>query len=54
VESDDASDQQADATGDPALGEVYFYLVRPENDCGEGALGSSSSGPRPPALSCEL
>jgi len=53
VESDDASDEQADATVDPAPGEVHFYLVRPENECGEGPLGNATSGPRPPAPSCE-
>ncbi len=32
MESDDASDEQADATGDPAPGELQFFLVRPETD----------------------
>jgi hypothetical protein len=54
VETDDASDQQAGATADPASGELFFYLVRPENDCGAGPLGNATSGPRPPALACGL
>jgi hypothetical protein len=46
VESDDGSNTQATDASTPALGGVFFYLLRGENDCpsGQGTLGTNSAG----------
>jgi hypothetical protein len=48
VESDDASDTSASDAGLPAIGGIFFYLIRAENSCpgalGTGPLGYTSSG----------
>jgi hypothetical protein len=40
----DAAGTTAQDTQDPAAFEVYFYLVRAENNCGEGSIGAGRSG----------
>ena len=40
---------------DPAIpmnGQVFYYLVRAENPCGEGSLGVNSTGTPTPGRSC--
>jgi Tol biopolymer transport system component len=44
VESDDAADSVASDPATPLHGGSFFYLVRAENDCGPGGLGSGSDG----------
>jgi len=46
VESDDASDLEADVPGEPFSGQLYYYLVRAETDCpsGVGPLGACEGG----------
>jgi hypothetical protein len=44
VESDDVSDRTALDPDTPLPGAVYFYLVRAENGCGGGSLGTASDG----------
>ena len=41
VESDGADTTAVDSTG-LAPGEIAFYVVRPENSCGPGSLGTTS------------
>ncbi len=48
----DGSDSLAHDTANPAAGTLYFYLVRAENSCGLGPIGSSSEGEPPPAGDC--
>jgi hypothetical protein len=43
IESDGADTTAIDST-DLATGEIAFYLVRPENSCGLGSLGTTSEG----------
>jgi hypothetical protein len=60
LETNDDSDLIAVDPDVPQAGEVYYYLVRAENDCGEGPLGYRRDSvaqyswliPRPPAISC--
>jgi dipeptidyl aminopeptidase/acylaminoacyl peptidase len=44
VESDDGADRTAIDGDTPAPGATNHYLVRAENDCGPGGLGSGSDG----------
>jgi hypothetical protein len=46
VEEDDGTDTEAEDTDSPALGGVFYYLVRAENSCpvGEGSLGIGFDG----------
>jgi hypothetical protein len=44
VESDDGTDQTATDGDAPLSGRTWFYLVRAENACGPGTLGSRSDG----------
>jgi hypothetical protein len=44
LESDDASDTVALDPGVPGSGDVYHYLVRAVNVCGDGSLGQDSTG----------
>ena len=43
LETDISSNTATDA-GVPSLDEIFYYLVRAENDCGSGSLGLQSSG----------
>ena len=54
VETDDSANTVASDPQDPPPGGVYNYLVRPENGCGVGTLGDSSTAPRPPGIPCGL
>lgn len=51
VETDDTDTTAQDATT-PAAGVVFYYLVRAENDCGEGSLGTRSDGVERTGTSC--
>ncbi len=51
VESDDGVDTQSFHMGDPLPGEVYNFLIRPENGCG-GYGGSNSAGVTRPIAPC--
>ena len=44
LEGNDGSNKLAVDKDIPAVGEVFFYLVRSENDCSEGTLGRDSAG----------
>lgn len=44
IESDDGTDTQATVTPVPGPGKARYFLVRAQNACGQGTLGSSSSG----------
>jgi len=44
VESNDGSNTIAADASLPATGTAFFYLVRAEDSCGQGSLGTSSSG----------
>jgi hypothetical protein len=48
VESDDGTDRVAVDVQPPSAGQIFFYLVRADNDCafGEGSLGTGNGGPR--------
>ncbi len=52
IETDDGADLVAVDTEVPGQGVVFYYLIRAENDCGVGAVGNATSGPRPPARDC--
>lgn len=43
IEDDGADTTASDSTG-LAVGEIAFYVVRPENSCGLGSLGTTSEG----------
>jgi hypothetical protein len=43
IEPDGADTTAIDST-DPAAGEIAFYVVHPENSCGNGSLGTTSEG----------
>jgi hypothetical protein len=45
VETDEFDRITSDGTV-PAAGTVLYYLIRVENGCPDGNMGSSSSGPR--------
>jgi hypothetical protein len=51
VETDGGDRLTSDATP-PAAGSVLFYLIRVENACPEGNLGTGEGGPRT-GLICE-
>jgi hypothetical protein len=53
LESDD-TDTRADDTAGPPVGQAFFYLVRAENDCGDGTLGFRSDGVERTGVSCGL
>jgi hypothetical protein len=42
VETDDGTDAVAADTDSLAPGDLFYYLVRAENDCGSGSLGEGS------------
>jgi hypothetical protein len=46
VESDDGSDESAVDIQSPAPAQLFFYLVRADNDCAfvEGSLGAATGG----------
>ncbi|HKY32599.1 MAG TPA: hypothetical protein VJV23_08700 [Candidatus Polarisedimenticolia bacterium] len=44
VETDDGMDTSATDADMPGLNQIYFYLVRAGNPCGEGSLGSGTDG----------
>jgi hypothetical protein len=54
VESDDGADLMASDVEQPAVGSVFYYLVRAQNACpdGEGPAGYDSTGAEHPAGSC--
>ena len=52
IETDDSTDTQVVTSGVPASGQLYFYLVRAENDCGIGSVGQQSGGAPRTAPSC--
>jgi hypothetical protein len=51
VESDDGADSVAVDADLPSTGAVFYYLVRAENDCGAGTLGTGAAGERT-AIDC--
>jgi hypothetical protein len=51
IETDDA-DATAQALEDPPVGQVFYYVVRGGNLCGEGAIGFASSGAERAAGAC--
>lgn len=52
LEADDPLDTDASDTTLPAVNQIFFYLARAGNPCGEGSLGTSSSGVARPGASC--
>ncbi len=52
VESDDPADTFAVDKDNPDAGETFFYLIRAQNDCGEGSLGLDSAGTSRTGTSC--
>ncbi|HEU5181215.1 MAG TPA: putative metal-binding motif-containing protein, partial [Candidatus Polarisedimenticolia bacterium] len=52
IETDDGSDLTANDPETPATGQVFLYIVRGGNSCGEGSLGAMSSGEQRTARSC--
>ncbi len=52
VESNDGKDTTASDASNPFPGSTFFYLVRAQNDCGEGTLGRASSGVERSGASC--
>ena len=53
LESDDATDREAEDLREPLSGEMFHYLVRAENGCGVGSIGADSEGyARRPARDC--
>ena len=46
------NDQQSTEATEPMPGDLFFYLVRPVSDCGEGGLGSDSAGSPRSAAGC--
>jgi hypothetical protein len=44
IESDDGGDTLAVDGASPGAGELFHYLVRAQNACGSGTLGSGSGG----------
>ncbi|MGH3864269.1 hypothetical protein [Actinokineospora sp.] len=51
IEVDDA-DAAAQAVEDPPIGQIFYYLVRGGNRCGEGTVGFASSGAERTAGRC--
>ena len=43
---------EATAAGDPGPGNLFFYLSRAGNDCGEGSVGQDSDGGERTAGAC--
>jgi hypothetical protein len=54
VESDDGTNRTALDVGVPAPWRIYYYLIRPQNACGEGDLGLVSGGAARTAISCPV
>jgi len=54
LEADDAGDTTVVDAELPLPGSAFFYLVRAENVCGLGALGTDSSGAERAGLVCSL
>lgn len=52
LESDDGTDTHAFDTEVPPLDRVLRYVVRPENDCGVGSAGQTSTGAERRARTC--
>ena len=52
LESDDGTDTQATDSGVPVIGSVRYYLVRAQNDCGVGPLGTDHLGVEREGRSC--
>jgi hypothetical protein len=52
IEVDDDADLRAVDKDLPQLGEVFFYLVRAQNDCGMGSLGVNTIQVRPQGATC--
>ncbi|HEV8201204.1 MAG TPA: hypothetical protein VGS03_14380 [Candidatus Polarisedimenticolia bacterium] len=52
LETNDASDTAASDAAIPPVGQVYYYVVRPENPCGFGIAWRDSTGAARPARSC--
>jgi hypothetical protein len=52
LETNDAGDTVASDSAIPPVGQVYYYVVRPENICGQGIAWRDSSGAARPARSC--
>jgi hypothetical protein len=52
LESDDGTNTYAVDVDLPQAGEVFYYLVRTENACGSGSLGSISGGAERTGIDC--
>ena len=52
VETNDGTDLMSLAPAEPLVAEVFFYLVRPENGCGQGSVGTDSDGVPRVAADC--
>jgi hypothetical protein len=52
IETNDASDTSASDSTTPPVGQVFYYVVRPENACGPGVAWRDSTGAARPARSC--
>lgn len=54
AETDDGSNTQATDAATPALGAIFYYLIRAENDCvpGQGPLGFATNGTPRSARNC--
>jgi hypothetical protein len=52
IGTDDGSDLTASDPETPVAGQCFFYVVRGGNSCGEGSLGTMSSGEQRTARSC--
>jgi hypothetical protein len=52
VEWDDGSDTQAVDTAQPSPGGIWFYVIRPQNGCGDGPVGWDSQGGARSARTC--
>jgi hypothetical protein len=48
VETDDGPDTTSTDGSDPGSGVIWYYLIRAENNCGEGPLGNGRTAPSCP------
>ena len=52
VETDDGPNTDSQHGTDPAVGQVYYFVARPENPCGHGGSGHRSDGTPRVARTC--